>query len=99
MHPVHLWLLLGSVLLLQEPLSTTFVVLEMVRAHYSIILVHLMWIILTVLQIYLGHVLGKWVQRRLIPLSQGDQYVVSWLPASVDRDGGDGSRQWRERAV
>ncbi|MGO9931283.1 MAG: hypothetical protein ACLPV8_05670 [Steroidobacteraceae bacterium] len=36
---------------------------------------------------------------RLIPLSQGDQYVVSWLPASVDRDGGDGSRQWRERAV
>src|SRR5271163_2017277 len=27
---------------------------------------------------------------RLIPLSQGDQYVVSWLPASVDRDGGDG---------
>src|SRR5271156_5412755 len=41
----------------------------------------------------------SYIYARLIPLSQGDQYVVSWLPASVDRDGGDGSRQWRERAV
>ena len=44
-------------------------------------------------------VIGDLVVIRLIPLSQGDQYVVSWPRASVGRDGRDGGLRWRERAV
>lgn len=77
MHPVHLWLLLAGVLLLQEPLSTTFVILEVVRAHDSIIIIHLLWIILTISQIYLGYVLGRWVQRRFFT-SKVEAWITEW---------------------
>ncbi len=91
MRSVHLWFILGSVLLLQEPLSTTFVVLEMVRSHYSIILIHLMWVVITILQIYLGHVLGKWVQRRF-HTAKVEAWITKWTGKGSDLIGKKGEK-------
>jgi membrane protein YqaA with SNARE-associated domain len=72
-----LWLLLSSVLLFQEPLSATFVVLQAVRAHYPIILIHLLWLGLTGSQIYLGFILGKWGQRRFAR-AKFEAWIAEW---------------------
>jgi hypothetical protein len=88
---VHLWLLLASVLLLQEPLSTTFVVLEVVRAHYSIHFIHLLWIILTIVQICLGYVLGRWVKRRF-STSHLEGWITTWTRKVSDLIGKKGEK-------
>jgi membrane protein YqaA with SNARE-associated domain len=74
---MHLWLLLASVLLFQEPLSATFVVLEVVRARYPIILIHLLWLGLTIVEIYLGYLLGVWVQRHFAT-SKMEAWITEW---------------------
>jgi hypothetical protein len=89
--PMHLWLLLASVLLLQEPLSTTFVVLEVVRAHYPIILIHLLWLMLTTSQIYLGHLLGRWVQTRFSILRL-ETWMTQWNQKINDLIGKNGEK-------
>lgn len=88
---MHLWLLLASVLLLQEPLSTTFVILEVVRAHYSIIFIHILWIFFTISQICLGYVLGRWVQRRF-HTSKVEGWITTWTRKASDLIGKKGEK-------
>ena len=61
---MSLWLLIISALTLQEGLSTDVVLLEAVRAHYSILLINLIWFFVTATQTLAGYYLGKWVQKR-----------------------------------
>lgn len=61
---MSLWLLIIGALTLQEGLSTTVVLLEAVHNHYPLILIHLIWLVVTVAQIYLGYYIGKWIQTR-----------------------------------
>jgi hypothetical protein len=88
---MHLWLLLASVLLLQEPLSTTFVILEVVRADYPIILIHLLWLVFTTSQIYLGYALGRWVQRRFTN-SKVESWIAKWIKQISDLIGKKGQK-------
>jgi hypothetical protein len=57
------WLLIGA-LTIQEGVSTTVLLLEAHQKHYSIFLITLIWLVVTVLQIYAGFYLGKWIQKR-----------------------------------
>jgi hypothetical protein len=88
---MHLWLLLASVLLLQEPLSATLVVLEAVRVHYPVILLHLLWLSLTISQIYLGYMLGRWIQRRF-PKASLDVWMIKWTREVDDLIGKKGEK-------
>jgi hypothetical protein len=88
---MHLWLLLASVLLFQEPLSATFVVLEVVRARYPIMLIHLLWLGLTISQIYLGYVVGKWGQRRFAT-AKAVTWISEWINKADDLIGKKGEK-------
>jgi hypothetical protein len=88
---MHLWLLLASVLLFQEPLSTTFVVLEVVRARDPIVFIHLLWVSLTISQIYLGYLLGALVQRRFAA-SKVEAWITEWTHKVDDLIGKKGEK-------
>jgi membrane protein DedA with SNARE-associated domain len=88
---MRLWLLLTSIFLLQEPLSATFVVLKAVRARYPIILLHLLWLSLTILQIYLGYILGRWIQRRFSK-AKWDVWMIKWTREVDDLIGKKGEK-------
>jgi membrane protein YqaA with SNARE-associated domain len=61
---MSLWLLIISALTIQEGLSTDVILLEAVHAHYSLWLIHAIWLVVTVAQIYAGYYLGRWVRTR-----------------------------------
>jgi hypothetical protein len=88
---MHLWFLLAGVLLLQEPLSATLVVLEAVRVRYPIILLHLLWLSLTISQICVGFILGRWIQRRF-PKAKWDVWMIKWTREVDDLIGRKGEK-------
>src|SRR5665213_634522 len=61
---MSLWWLLTVALLVQEGISTTVLLLKAYQEHYPLILIHLIWFVVTVVQIYAGYYLGKWIQTR-----------------------------------
>jgi membrane protein YqaA with SNARE-associated domain len=88
---MHHWLSLTIVLLFQEPLSATFVVLEVVRAGYPINFIHLLWLALTVSQIYLGYVLGRWGQTRFATTKLAN-WIKQWIEKVDDIIGRKGEK-------
>ncbi len=89
--PMQLWLLLAGVLTFQEPISSTYVILEAIRAHYPIILIHLLWLVITSLQVYLGYIFGKWVQKRFAA-SKFESWVARWTKKMGRLVGKNGER-------
>jgi membrane protein YqaA with SNARE-associated domain len=75
---MSLWLLLTATLLVQEGLSTTVLLLRAYQEHYPLIAIHLIWLVVTVLQIYIGYYLGRWIQKRF----KGSKFEL-WLKKSA----------------
>jgi membrane protein YqaA with SNARE-associated domain len=75
---MSLWLLLTLALLVQEGVTTTVLLLEAYQQHYPLILIHLIWLVVTVFQIYAGYYVGKWIQKRFA----GTKFE-SWLKKSA----------------
>ena len=73
-----LWLLLTVALVVQEGLSTTVLLLQAYQRHYPLYLIHILWLLLTILQIYAGYYLGKWIQKRFA----GSKFE-SWMKKST----------------
>jgi membrane protein YqaA with SNARE-associated domain len=59
-----LWLLLAATLLVQEGIATTAIFFKAYQEHYSVIIITVLWLVLTVGQIYLAYYLGVWMKRR-----------------------------------
>jgi membrane protein YqaA with SNARE-associated domain len=88
---MQLWLLLTGVFVVQESFSTTFVVLEAVRAHYPILLIHLLWIAVVIAEVYVGYSLGKWIQKRFTG-SRFEKWVGMWIQQANDLIGKNGEK-------
>ena len=61
---MNLWLLIILTLTLQEGLSVLAVLVKAYQLHYSLWIIHLIWLVVTMAQIGIGYVLGKWLQKR-----------------------------------
>jgi membrane protein YqaA with SNARE-associated domain len=59
-----LYLLLFGLFIVQEPVSTDAILLEAYQYHYNVWIIHLLFIIATLLDIVVGYAIGKWLQRR-----------------------------------
>jgi membrane protein YqaA with SNARE-associated domain len=77
---MNLWLLIIGALTLQEGLSTTVILLDAVHAHYPLLLIHAIWLFVTVLQIVAGYFLGKWIQKRF-----GNSKAEQWFKKSAGK--------------
>jgi membrane protein YqaA with SNARE-associated domain len=75
---MSLWLLIISALTVQEGLSTDAVLLEAVHAHYSVWIIHAIWLFVTVVQTLAGYFLGKWIRRRF-----ADTKMERWFEKSA----------------
>ena len=61
---MNLWLLIILTLTLQEGLSVIAVLVKAYQLHYSLWIIHLIWFVVTVAQIGIGYVFGKWLKKR-----------------------------------
>jgi membrane protein YqaA with SNARE-associated domain len=84
-----LWILITIALTVQEGLSVLAVLLKAYQLHYSIWLIHGIWLCVTVAQITLAYFFGKWVQKRF-EHSKFERWVkksVHKLERSIDKNG------------
>ena len=58
------WLIIIGTLFVQEGLSVIVVLLKAYQEHYPLLLIHAIWLIDTLVQIWLGYVIGKWIQKK-----------------------------------
>lgn len=58
------WLIIAGTLFAQEGLLTLAVLLKAEQLHYSLLAIHAIWLIVTLFQIWLGYVIGKWIQKK-----------------------------------
>jgi hypothetical protein len=61
---MNFWLLIILTLTIQEGLSVLAVLLKAYQLHYSLWIIHVIWLVVTSVQIGIGYVLGKWLQKR-----------------------------------
>lgn len=59
-----LWLLLALVFIIQEPISTSVILLEAYQSHYNLWLIHLLFTVITVGEIIIGYYLGRWIEEK-----------------------------------
>ena len=60
---MYLWLLITIALTVQEGLSVLAVLLRAYQLHYSLWIIHAIWLAVTIGQIFLTYFFGKWVQK------------------------------------
>ncbi len=58
------WLIIAGALFVQEGLSVIVVLAEAYKMGYSLLAIHAIWLADTLVQIYLGYIFGKWIQKR-----------------------------------
>lgn len=75
-----LWFYIILSLIVQETASTSFF-LSQARTHsLNVWLLHLIWLLATSLDVYLGYKIGSWVSQKL-----GNNKVVIWINTRSDR--------------
>jgi membrane protein YqaA with SNARE-associated domain len=86
---MSLWLLITAALTVQEGLSVLAVLLKAYQLHYSLWIIHLIWLSVTILQIVLAYFLGKWIQKRFAysKLEVWIKKSVHKLEKSIDTNG------------
>ena len=86
---MSLWILITIALTVQEGLSVLAVLLRAYQLHYSLWLIHGIWLFVTVAQIILAYYLGKWIQKKLTD-SKFERWIkksVHKLERSIDKNG------------
>ncbi len=86
---MSLWILITIALTVQEGLSVLAVLLRAYQLHYSLWLIHLIWLCVTVAQIALAYFFGKWIQKTFAS-SKFERWVkksVHKLERSIDKNG------------
>lgn len=76
---MKLWLLLGAAFLVQEPVSTSVIMLEVYRLHYNIWLIHLLFCGATLLDVVIGYYLGAFVRKKF-----GERKLFAWVQRKLD---------------
>jgi hypothetical protein len=86
---MSLWIFITIALTVQEGLSVLAVLLRAYQLHYSIWLIHGIWLCVTIAQITLAYFFGKWVQKSF-EHSKFERWVkksVHTLEKSIDKNG------------
>ena len=58
------WLFLILTVIIQEPASTDAAIFQVRHLGYNLWIVHLIWLVATLFDIWFGYVLGKYIQRK-----------------------------------
>jgi hypothetical protein len=61
---MKIWLLLFVAFLIQEPVSSSAILLEAYQYHYNIWLIHLLFVAATLLDVVIGYALGSFVRKK-----------------------------------
>ena len=77
---MKLWLLLTLAFLVQEPISTGAVLLEVYKLHYNLWIIHLLFAATTLLDIVVGYWLGKFIDKKW-----GKQKMVAWVRVKFEK--------------
>jgi len=76
---MDLWLLLTLAFIIQEPISSSVILLQAYQSHYNIWLITLLFSAITILEIIAGYYLGRWIEKKF-----GTKRPIAWLKKRVD---------------
>ncbi len=77
---MRLWLLLVLTFIVQEPISTSAVLLQAYQDHYNVWLIHLLFVAATVFDILVTYYLGVFIQKRF-----GNRRISLWLKKKLEQ--------------
>ncbi len=86
---MQLWLLLALALTVQEGVTTIALLYKAFQLHYSLLLITILWLVVTLLQIWLGYLFGTYVKKKAAG-SKFDLWVerqAKRLEASIHKSG------------
>ena len=66
------WPFIITSLFVQEPATTDAAIFQIRHLHINLFLIHALWLAATVIDIWLGYALGKWIQKKF----QGTKFEV-----------------------
>jgi membrane protein YqaA with SNARE-associated domain len=61
---MNLWLLLALVFIIQEPISSSVILLQAYQSHYNVLLITLLFSAITIAEIIIGYYLGLWIEKK-----------------------------------
>ncbi len=61
---MNLWLLLTLTFFIQEPISSSVILLQAYQSHYNVILITLLFSTITIAEIIIGYYLGLWIEKK-----------------------------------
>jgi membrane protein YqaA with SNARE-associated domain len=61
---MNTWLLLATVFIIQEPISTSVVLLQAYQSHFNVWLITLLFAIIAVAEIITGYYAGLWIEKK-----------------------------------
>jgi hypothetical protein len=76
---VDLWLLLTLAFIIQEPISSSVILLQAYQSHYNIVLITLLFSVITIIEIIIGYYLGRWIEKKF-----GGKRPIAYLKKQVD---------------
>jgi membrane protein YqaA with SNARE-associated domain len=59
-----LWLLLAAAFIVQEPISSSVILLQAYQSHYNLWLITLLFCAITIIEIIIGYYLGRWIEKK-----------------------------------
>lgn len=77
---MKLWLLLGLAFLVQEPISTGVILIQVYQLHYNVWLIHLLFSLATLLDIAIGYYLGAFIRKRY-----GEARAYAWIKTQLEK--------------
>jgi hypothetical protein len=60
----NIWWFIIPALFIQEPASTDAAIFQIRILHLNLILINIIWLIATIIDIYIGYKIGKWTQKK-----------------------------------
>ena len=88
---MKLWAFIITTLFLQEPASTDAAIFLVRQNHINLLLINLFWLIATAIDITVGYLIGKWIQKNFSE-TKFERWAEKWASKIKDFIGRKGGR-------
>jgi membrane protein YqaA with SNARE-associated domain len=76
---MQLWLLLTLAFIVQEPISSSVILLQAYQSHYNVWLITALFSVITIIEIVVGYYLGPWIEKKF-----GTRRLVATIKKRLD---------------
>ena len=76
---MDLWFLLTGAFIVQEPISSSVILLQAYQSHYNVWLITFLFSAITILEIVAGYYLGIWIEKRF-----GTHRLIAYIKKRLD---------------